>query len=93
MIYTVILLSLPLFSFEMTVSPWLWPMHAPPGTPCVPHHTDENSSLSTLLHGQANFSRPVAAWGDVPEDNPPLVAVSARAGDAIVFTEAITHGR
>jgi hypothetical protein len=61
--------------------------------PCVPHRTDGNSSLSTPLHGQANFSRPVAAWGHVPEDNPPLVAVPARAGDAIVFTEATTHGR
>jgi ectoine hydroxylase-related dioxygenase (phytanoyl-CoA dioxygenase family) len=28
----------------------------------------------------------------VPENTPPLTAVPAKAGDAIVFTEATTHG-
>ncbi len=38
---------------------------------------------------KSNFPRP---WGQHPEDNPPLVGVPANAGDAIVFTEALTHG-
>ena len=38
---------------------------------------------------KSNFPRP---WGNHPEENPPLTPVSARAGDAIIFTEALTHG-
>ena len=38
---------------------------------------------------KSNFLRP---WGSHPEENPPLEPVSARAGDAIIFTEALTHG-
>ncbi len=38
---------------------------------------------------KSNFARP---WGSHPNDNPPLQAVPARAGDAILFTEALTHG-
>ena len=30
--------------------------------------------------------------GNHPDENPPLVPVPARAGDAIIFTEALTHG-
>lgn len=32
------------------------------------------------------------SWGAVPEQNPPLQAIPAAAGDAIVFSEALTHG-
>ena len=38
---------------------------------------------------KSNFGRP---WGNHPNENPPLVPVPARAGDAIIFTEALTHG-
>ncbi|MBT3342740.1 MAG: hypothetical protein HN712_10795 [Gemmatimonadetes bacterium] len=38
---------------------------------------------------KSNFPKP---WGNEPEENPPLKAVPARAGDAIIFTEALTHG-
>ena len=38
---------------------------------------------------KANFVRP---WEDHPDANPPLVPVPAKPGDAIVFTEAMTHG-
>jgi hypothetical protein len=31
-------------------------------------------------------------WGNHPDDNPPLVPVEAKAGDCIIFTEALTHG-
>ena len=38
---------------------------------------------------KSNFPRP---WGHHPDDNPALQAVPAAAGDAIIFTEALTHG-
>ena len=38
---------------------------------------------------KSNFPRP---WDDHPHDNPSLVPVPAEAGDAIIFTEALTHG-
>jgi len=38
---------------------------------------------------KSNFVRP---WGTHPEENPPLRPVPARAGDAIMFTEALAHG-
>jgi ectoine hydroxylase-related dioxygenase (phytanoyl-CoA dioxygenase family) len=38
---------------------------------------------------KSNFNRP---WGNHPDENPPLVPVPAKAGDCIVFTEALTHG-
>lgn len=38
---------------------------------------------------KSNFPKP---WGNEPVDNPPLVPVPAQAGDAIIFTEALTHG-
>ena len=38
---------------------------------------------------KANFRRP---FGDHPLDNPTLIPVAGEAGDAIVFTEALTHG-
>ena len=38
---------------------------------------------------KSNFERP---YGDHPSENPALVPVEAEPGDAIVFTEALTHG-
>lgn len=38
---------------------------------------------------KSNFPRP---WGTHPDENPPLQPVPSRAGDAIIFTEALTHG-
>lgn len=38
---------------------------------------------------KANFPRP---FGIHPEEDPGLVPVPAKAGDAIIFTEALTHG-
>ncbi len=38
---------------------------------------------------KSNFPRP---WGNHPDETPVLAPVPARAGDAIVFTEALTHG-
>ena len=38
---------------------------------------------------KSNFPRP---WGGHPHENPPLAPVPAKAGDAIIFTEALTHG-
>ena len=38
---------------------------------------------------KSNFPKP---WGRHPDENPALVPVSAKAGDCILFTEALTHG-
>ena len=38
---------------------------------------------------KSNFEKP---WGSHPDENPPLTPVPASAGDAIIFTEALTHG-
>ena len=38
---------------------------------------------------KSNFPLP---WGVEPGENPPLTPIPARAGDAIIFTEALTHG-
>jgi ectoine hydroxylase-related dioxygenase (phytanoyl-CoA dioxygenase family) len=38
---------------------------------------------------KSNFSKP---WGNHPDENPGLRGVPAQAGDAIIFTEALTHG-
>jgi hypothetical protein len=38
---------------------------------------------------KSNFARP---WGNRPEEVPVLAPVEAQAGDAIIFTEALTHG-
>ncbi len=38
---------------------------------------------------KSNFPKP---WGSHPDENPVLVPVPAEAGDAIIFTEALTHG-
>jgi hypothetical protein len=38
---------------------------------------------------KSNFPKP---WSRHPEENPPLVPIPARAGDCIIFTEAMTHG-
>lgn len=38
---------------------------------------------------KSNFLRP---WGSHPDENPVLTPIPAKAGDAIIFTEALTHG-
>ena len=38
---------------------------------------------------KSNFQRP---WGSHPTENPVLAPIPAKAGDAIIFTEALTHG-
>ena len=38
---------------------------------------------------KSNFPKP---WDAQPENNPPLAPVPAKAGDCIIFTEALTHG-
>ncbi|MEM7342604.1 MAG: phytanoyl-CoA dioxygenase family protein [Chloroflexota bacterium] len=38
---------------------------------------------------KSNFPKP---WGKHPDENPVLTPVPAKAGDAIIFTEALTHG-
>ena len=38
---------------------------------------------------KSSFPRP---WGNHPLENPPLVPVQADPGDAIIFSEAMTHG-
>lgn len=38
---------------------------------------------------KSNFPRP---WGSHPDENPALKPVPAQAGDAVIFTEALTHG-
>ena len=38
---------------------------------------------------KSNFPRP---WGNHPNENPTLIPIPAQAGDAIIFTEALTHG-
>ena len=38
---------------------------------------------------KSNFERP---WGGHPDENPALRAVPSKAGDCILFTEALTHG-
>ena len=38
---------------------------------------------------KSNFAKP---WSNHPAENPALVPVEAQAGDAIIFTEALTHG-
>ena len=38
---------------------------------------------------KSNYLKP---WGNHPDENPPLTPIPAEAGDAIIFTEALTHG-
>lgn len=38
---------------------------------------------------KSNFPKP---WGSHPDENPVLAPIPAKAGDAIIFTEALTHG-
>ena len=38
---------------------------------------------------KSNFNRP---WGNHPDENPVFIPILADVGDAIIFTEALTHG-
>jgi ectoine hydroxylase-related dioxygenase (phytanoyl-CoA dioxygenase family) len=52
---------------------------------------DEADGCFAVVPGshKAAFKRP---WGDHPDENPALMAVPAQPGDAVIFTEALTHG-
>ena len=52
---------------------------------------DEEDGCFAVIPGahKSNFPKP---WDNHPENNPALIPVTARAGDAIIFTEALTHG-
>ena len=52
---------------------------------------EEEDGCFAVIPGthKSNFPRP---WGSHPNENPALIPVPARAGDAIIFTEALTHG-
>ncbi len=52
---------------------------------------EEEDGCFAVIPGshKSNFPRP---WGRHPEENPALTPVPACAGDAIIFTEALTHG-
>lgn len=52
---------------------------------------EEEDGCFAVIPGthKSNFPRP---WGSHPNENPALTPVPARAGDAIIFTEALTHG-
>ncbi len=56
----------------------------------VQNHDVEDGCFAVIPGShKANFTRP---WGDHPDENPPLIPVPAQPGDAIIFTEALTHG-
>jgi hypothetical protein len=57
--------------------------------PMLNHRPEDGCFAAIPGSHKANFIRP---FGDHPQDNPPLVPVLADPGDAIVFTEALTHG-
>ena len=52
---------------------------------------DEEDGCFAVIPGahKSSFPRP---WGPHPDENPALVPVPAKAGDCILFTEALTHG-
>lgn len=52
---------------------------------------DAEDGCFAVIQGahKSSFPRP---WGNHPNENPALVPVPAKAGDAIIFTEALTHG-
>ena len=53
--------------------------------------TSEEDGCFAVIPGshKANFRRP---WSDHPNENPPLVPIITKPGDAIVFSEALAHG-
>ena len=52
---------------------------------------DINDGCFAVIPGahKSNFPRP---WGNHPDENPVLTPIPAKVGDAIIFTEALTHG-
>lgn len=57
--------------------------------PLLNHTADDGCFACIPGSHKANFKRP---WGNHPDENPPLIPIPAQPGDAIVFTEAVTHG-
>ena len=57
--------------------------------PMLNHHADDGCFAVIPGSHKANFKRP---WGDHPDENPPLAPLATEPGDAVIFTEALTHG-
>jgi len=57
--------------------------------PLLNHNAEDGCFAAIPGSHKANFLRP---YGDHPNENPPLQPIEAQPGDAIVFTEALTHG-
>jgi ectoine hydroxylase-related dioxygenase (phytanoyl-CoA dioxygenase family) len=56
----------------------------------ISNHDVEDGCFAVIPGShKSNFSRP---WGDHPDENPPLIPVPAQPGDAVIFTEALSHG-
>lgn len=56
----------------------------------IRNHNVEDGCFAVIPGShKANFLRP---YSNHPDANPPLVAVDAQPGDAVVFTEALSHG-
>jgi hypothetical protein len=54
------------------------------------NHLPEDGCFAAIPGShKANFKRP---YGNHPAENPPLIPVDAAPGDAVIFTEALTHG-
>lgn len=57
--------------------------------PMIDCHVEDGSFAAIPGAHKSNFPRP---WGEHPDENPVLTPIPANAGDAIIFTEALTHG-
>ncbi|GDY12043.1 hypothetical protein LBMAG53_09210 [Planctomycetota bacterium] len=57
--------------------------------PLLPCRSEDGCFAAIPGSHKSSFRRP---WGDHPQQNPALVPVIADPGDAIVFSEAMTHG-
>jgi ectoine hydroxylase-related dioxygenase (phytanoyl-CoA dioxygenase family) len=57
--------------------------------PLLPCRPEDGCFAAISGSHKSAFPRP---WGTHPQENPPLVPVAAEPGDAIVFSEAMTHG-
>ena len=63
--------------------------HTTAAVPLLPCGPEDGCFAAMPASHKSNFPRP---WGKHPDENPALVPVVAEPGDAIVFTEALTHG-
>ena len=63
--------------------------HTTAAMPLLPCRPEDGCYAAIPGSHKSNFNRP---WGNHPQENPPLIPVLADPGDAIVFTEGLTHG-